>query len=235
VNTLQQNEEWFQARRGKFTGSNFKYLIGGGKNSSTTDLNKPWGDYTSKTVKGNTTHYFKPWFGDTGMAYIRKVVAERMGSYEIPTTNSACKWGNEKEPDAINQYEYDTGYTVEESGFVLHEEYDFAGCSVDGLIVGESGIIEVKSPYNPANFIRYATDLSYIEKEHKAQIQGNMWVMESDFCDFIAFDPRNEIKIFIHRFGRDEEYIKKLEDRVVLANQIAEEMYNDILHPNVEF
>ena len=208
MNTLQQNEEWFQARRGKFTGSNFKYLINKGRGKE---------------------------FTEQGYTYIRKVVAERMCSYEFESSNNACEWGKSKESDAINQYELDTGYTIEESGFILHDEYDFAGCSVDGLIVGESGIIEVKSPYNPANFIRYATDLSYIEKEHKAQIQGNMWVMESDFCDFIAFDPRNEIRIFIHRFGRDEEYIKKLEDRVVLANQIAEEMYNDIIHPNVEF
>ena len=208
MNTLQQNEEWFQARRGKFTGSNFKYIINKGRGKD---------------------------FTEQGYTYIRKVVAERMGSYEFQTTNNACKWGNEQESFAVLEYEEATGYVVEETGFQLHSSYDFVGCSVDGLVLNEGGIIEVKSPYAPANFIRYATDLSYIEKEHKAQIQGNMWVMESDFCDFIAFDPRNEIKIFIHRFGRDEEYIKKLEDRVVLANQIAEEMYNDIIHPNVEF
>ena len=209
MNTLQGNEDWFKARRGKFTGSNFKYITSKGRGKD---------------------------FTEQGYTYIRKVVAERMGSYEIPATNSACKWGNEKEPDAINQYEFDTGYTVEESGFVLHDEYDFAGCSVDGLIVGESGIIEVKSPYNPANFIRYAVDESYILKEHGAQIQCNMWVMQVDFCDFIAYDPRNEEKpLYIKRFHRDEDYIAKLQERVILANKIANEMYYDIVSPNVEF
>jgi len=36
-NTLQQNEAWFQARRGKFTGSNFKYLVNKGRGKDFTE------------------------------------------------------------------------------------------------------------------------------------------------------------------------------------------------------
>ncbi len=209
-NTLQQNDEWFQARRGKFTGSNFKLILNKGRGKL---------------------------FTDQGLTYIRKVVAERMGSYEFQTSNKACEWGNENEPLAIEQYEEDTGYTVDETGFVLHSKYDFTGCSVDGVIVGESGTIEVKNPYNPANFIRYCTDEAYILKEHGSQIYGNMWVMESDFCDFIAYDKRNERKpIFIKRFYRDKEKISLIEERVLLAEKVAKQMYENILNPNlVEF
>ena len=208
-NALQQNEEWFQARRGKLTGSNFKLLINKGRGKD---------------------------FTEQGYSHIRLKVAERMGSYEFQSTNSACKWGNEKEPEAISMYEDVTGYTVEETGFNLHPVHDFIGCSVDGIVLDEGGIIEVKSPYNPANHIRYASDLSYIEKEHKGQIQGNLYVMEMDFCDFISFDPRNEdLPIFIHRFKRDEEYIKKIEERLLLAEEVAQQIQHDIMFPNCEF
>ena len=209
-NSLQQNKAWFEARRGKFTGSNFKHLIGKGKN-------------------GNL-------FTDTGFNYIRKVVAERMGSYEIQSHSKACEWGNTYESEAIEVYEERTGYTVEETGFIVHSKYDFTGCSTDGNIIGEKGIIEVKNPYNPANYIRYATDEAYILKEHGSQIYGNMWVSEASYCDFIAYDRRNTtMPIYINRFERDEEKISQIEERVLLAEQVAQEMYNEIVNPNLEF
>ena len=209
-NALQSNEAWFQARRGKFTGSNFKYLVNKGRGKD---------------------------FTEQGYSYIRKVVAERMGSYDFPSRSKACDWGNEHEAEAIEVYEENTGYVTDETGFVLHAEHDFAGCSVDGTIVDEGGIIEVKNPYNPANYIRYATDEAYILKEHGSQIYGNMWVMDAQFCDFIAYDRRNERKpIHIQRFHRDEEKIAKIQERVLLAEQVAVAMYNEILNPNcVEF
>jgi hypothetical protein len=104
------------------------------------------------------------------------------------------------------------------------------------MILDENGIIEVKSPYNPANFIRYCTDIDYIIKEHGSQIYGNMWVMGADFCDFIAYDPRNTEKpMFMHKFHRDEEKIAKIQERVLLAEQVALQMYEEIINPNCEF
>ena len=208
-NALQQNDEWFKARRGKFTGSCFKYLVNKGRGKD---------------------------FTEQGYTYIRKVVAERMGSYEIQTSNKACDWGNDNEQLAIDEYESLTGLTLEEAGFTLHDSYDFVGCSVDGDIVGEKGIVEVKNPYNPANYIRYCTDESYILKEHGSQIYGNMWVKESDYCDFIAFDKRNEIApIFIKRFYRDEDKINKIQERVLLAESVAKSMLESIIKNDVEF
>jgi len=208
-NSLQQKDEWFEARRGKFTGSNFKYILNKGRGKD---------------------------FTEQGYTYIRKVVAERMGSFEIQSTNKACDWGNDNEQLAINEYESATGLTVEETGFVLHPSYDFAGCSVDGLIVGEKGIVEVKNPYNPANYIRYATDEAYILKEHGSQIYGNMWVMESEYCDFIAYDKRNKkMPIFIKRFYRDDDKISKIQERVLLAESVVQDMLNNLLSNDCEF
>ena len=102
-NALQSNEAWFQARRGKFTGSNFKLLVNKGRGKD---------------------------FTEQGYSYIRKVVAERMGSYDFPSRSKACDWGNEHEAEAIEVYEENTGYVTDETGFVLHAEHDFAGCSV---------------------------------------------------------------------------------------------------------
>ena len=60
--------------------------------------------------------------------------------------------------------------------------------------------------------------------------------MDAQFCDFIAYDRRNvRMPIFIQRFHRDEEKIAKIQERVLLAEQVAVAMYNEILNPNVEF
>jgi len=48
------------------------------------------------------------------------------------------------------------------------------------------------------------------------QVQGNLWINDREWCDFISFDPRidGDGRLFIKRIYRDETYIKNLERRV---------------------
>jgi len=120
-------------------------------------------------------------------------------------------WGKENEPHAISLYESVTGNFVKPVGFV--EWNEFLGCSPDGLI--GKNIIEVKCPENPANQERIFMERT-VPQKHIAQVQGNIWLSESDYCDFVSFDPRmpEHKRIVIIQVPRDDEFIEILEEKV---------------------
>ena len=242
-NKLQGNEEWLEFRCGKINASEAGVLMSHGtqfeiKEDTDRDL-LVWGQEVEVKLKTKTKKCFRPYFSDGGITLLDIIVAERMGSRRKEINCSAVRWGNENEPYAIEAYMECTGYCVEEVGSIPHEKYPFICGSPDGVIVedGEAvGGIEVKCPESIQNHIKYSRSIAYIKKKHYHQIQQNMWVNKVGWWDFISYDPRNgQMPIYIKRFHRDEEYIKEMEYKLVLANQIAEEIYNDILTPNVEF
>ena len=52
---------------------------------------------------------------------------------------------------------------------------------------------------------------------YKAQIQGQLWVCERKFCDFMSYRPENKQRPhFIKRVYRDEEYIKEMNIQVIM-------------------
>ena len=193
----QRSDEWFEARRGRFTASESGCLMNKGRGKD---------------------------FTETGMSYIYKKVAERMGSYEFEATSKAMQWGVDAEPFAIKLYEQVTGEDVIEVGLIRSDAFDFISGSPDGLLEDLGGIIEVKSPYNPANHTRYGYDLSYVLSKHNHQMQNNMFCTGTDFCDFISYDERSNEPIFVHRIQRDDKYIDKMIQRFCLADEIAQEI-----------
>jgi hypothetical protein len=56
-----------------------------------------------------------------------------------------------------------------------------------------------------------------IPPEHRAQIQGNMWVCERDYWDFTLYFHRAMPAVDV-RVYRDEVYIKELADQVERFN-----------------
>ena len=202
----QGSEEWLENRRGKL-------------NASETHIFMHKSD---KITQG-------------AMTQIYKILAERMGSQQPSTSSKAMSWGVDNENEAREAYIDKTGYCVEEVGSISHEKYPFICGSPDGVVIDEGGGIEIKCPYAPENHIKYADDLDFIKSKHYTQIMQNMWINDSQWWDFISYDPRNkEMPIFIHRFHRDEKYIAFLEERLLRAEGLIQEMYENILHPNVE-
>jgi len=69
--------------------------------------------------------------------------------------------------------------------------------------------------------------LGYILKgtlpsEHKAQVQGQLWVCERKWVDFISYDPRvSNRPMFVIRVKRDEAYINDVAKKI---NQFVEEL-----------
>ncbi len=174
VNCEQGSEEWFAAKRGKATSSEFSQV-----------LNK-------QTGRG---------------LYMRKLVAERLtGITQDDYQNNIMERGQKIEEQARTYYEELNGCKVKQVGFVEMDEY--VGCSPDGL-VGDDGLIEIKSPNTTTHIdtlLRGKMPTIYVP-----QIQGQMWVCERKWCDWISFDSRLKSRpFFCTRVYRDDKYIMVL-------------------------
>lgn len=184
----QGTPEWHQMRLGKATASNFHKIL----------------------AKGN---------GATRKTYMLELASQILtGQAEEIYQNSAMIWGTKTEPQARAMYELESGASVKEVGFIMHNEH--VGMSPDGL-VGEKGSIEIKC-FTSKNQIK--TFLSEkMPPEHKPQVQGVLWVSKREWCDFVSFDPRlpDTCSFFCQRIERDEEYIYNLEIEI---NKFVEEL-----------
>lgn len=219
--TAQGSVAWKADRAGYATASRFAEIISKGK----------------KTAGG-----FAP--SKTRASYMLQLVAERITGqpYDAYKGGAATERGNETEHAARMAYMEMTGNLVQQVGFVPHPRIEWCGASPDGLI-GDDGGLEIKCPANPMVHLETfllgnealakallgdeevkPTDtkvierpLSRIPKEHIPQVQGNMWVHEREWWDFVSFDPRfpDSLRIYVQRVQRDEQFIEMLEAAVV--------------------
>jgi putative phage-type endonuclease len=157
--------------------------------------------------------------GSGRKTYMMRLLAERMTEQpQEGYSNSNMEWGIETEPQARQYYQDLHEVEIEQVGFVKMN--DDVGCSPDGLI-GDDGIIEIKCPLP-------STHLDYIIKNklpstYVPQVQGQLWVCDRQWCDFVSFDPRvTKRPYWSIRIERDENYIKKLSEAV---NQFVEEIH----------
>jgi len=198
----QRSEEWFAQRSGKFTGSKFVDIMKRGKRDG-----KP----------------LKAWHD-----CVWQVVSERLsGEYEDSVSAASLRWGTDVEPYARDAYEVETGNIVEESGFIVHPDYPFAGASPDGLI-GADGGLEMKCPKSMSVHLKRIVD--GLEEDHQAQIQGGLWVTKRKWWDFYSYDPRmpEEQRGILFHIERDEEYISRLEESVIEAEEKVIELLDKI-------
>ena len=192
----QGTEEWFAARLGKPSASNFGNLL--------TTTGKP-----STSADG----------------YINQLIAERLtGKSEPFYVNEHMTRGTELEPEAREAYEYVTGYKVTEHGFILDDSEEF-GCSPDGIIYHNPKYmtgLEIKCPA-AKTMVKYSRDPQSLGKAYYQQIQGCMLVTGAASWDAFAFHP--EIPPVMISLWRDEGYILKLAEEVNKAvNVIKTEM-----------
>lgn len=148
----------------------------------------------------------------TKRSYMLQLAAEHLtGAPQETYTNAAMEWGSECEPAARAAYVIESGNPVEEVTFI--ERSEFVGVSPDGLVLGD-GLLEIKSPNTTTQIDRVLC--GEFPTEYKPQVQGQLWVSERDWCDFVSFDPRinGPAEYFKVRVHRDDEYIKKLAEAV---------------------
>ena len=149
----------------------------------------------------------------TRAAYVTAIALEQVtGVREEIKVTPAMQHGTDSEPMARAMYEQRTGEIVDEIGFCLHDTLK-CGVSPDGLVNG-TGLTEFKCP-------QPRTHLEYMNRKdappaYKWQIQGQMWVMERDWCDFASYSnafPENA-QLVVRRVYRDEALITSLETEI---------------------
>ena len=152
--------------------------------------------------------------GITRRNYLTQIVTERLTGLPCESyRNAAMEWGIQQEPMARLSYEASRGVLVVETDFVTQDGIAWVGCSPDGLI-GEDGGVEIKCPQQSAVHVETLT--SKMPTEHRAQIQGALWITGRKWWDFISYDPRmpENLQLYVERIERDEDYIKTLADEV---------------------
>lgn len=141
-----------------------------------------------------------------------KVIDAIEGRGEKVFQNYAMSRGVELESSALANYELENPtVNVEEVGFVIHQDYDWLGCSPDALVLPKGGA-EIKCPLNQDRHLQ--TISGGMPDQHVPQVQSSIWVCEADWWDFISFDPRlamPEDRYYCERVYRDDRYIKRME------------------------
>jgi hypothetical protein len=198
-----QREEWLRKRLGKITCSRFGDLIGEGREKGAL-------------------------FTQTGYGYLRRIVAERLGSWYAASAK-AMDWGIQNESEAAGAYSFLKSVEVDSTPFQYYEYNDDIGGTPDGL-VGLDGCIEIKCPYDPAVHVNTLLT-KVVPKDYEWQVVGHLLVTGRKWCDFISYDPR--IKVLEHalcvvRVERDEARIDFLKKRLELAVKVVGEMVKEV-------
>ena len=150
--------------------------------------------------------------GKTRKSYMYHLAAEAISDMRQETfTSEYMEWGTATEPQARAMYEVATGNVVDEVTFIKLDEENKIGCSPDGLI-GDDGMIEIKCPKTTTQIETFLS--GKMPTGHNPQVQGQLWISNRQWCDFVSFDPRidGESSFMRVRVERDEEYIKELSD-----------------------
>jgi hypothetical protein len=174
-NIEQGSPEWHDLRRGVLTSTAIKTLI----------------TPTGKLADNDKTR-----------AHVYEVAAQRItGRTEENYMSFDMMRGHTEEILARDLYAKHYA-PVTECGFVTNDKLGFTvGYSPDGL-VGEHGLIEIKSAKAKIQVQRIADGA--MPTEHIAQVQTGLWVTGREWCDFISYS--NGMKMMVVRVNADPAY-----------------------------
>ena len=183
----QGTEDWLKLRLGKVTASGVADVLA----------------KTKTGVSASRANYL-----------IKLAIQRTTGQIEEGYTNDAMQWGKDHEAQARVAYEVASGNFVDQVGFVEHPSIAWFGCSPDGLVDGNAGLVEIKCPNS-------ATHWSYIRQDgppnkYYIQMQAQMACTGRSWCDFVSYDPRmpERSQLFIKRVMRENDYIAEMEEQI---------------------
>lgn len=96
------------------------------------------------------------------------------------------EWGKFCEPEAREYYALENDIQVAQVGLIYRDEQRMVAASPDGL-VGDLGLLELKCP-SPQKHLLYLAR-NELPKEYFCQVQGQMWVSDCVFVDFMSYHP----------------------------------------------
>lgn len=195
INLEQGTDEWKLARLGYVSASNLDAVMAKGKSGESITRKK----------------------------YKVRLAAERLtGQITESFSSASMEWGVENEERAAISYEVSKDTFVDRTGFWKHSSIPWLGCSPDRL-VGSDGLVEIKCPDTSTHIDYWLA--KQVPTEYVKQVQGQLWVMEREWCDFVSYDPRlpEKNRLLVVRAYRDEELIKQMEVEVKkFLNEVEE-------------
>lgn len=175
VHDLEQGtEEWFAVRLGIPTASRFADIY----------------TSTGKSASGQDR-------------YLHTLAAEWLMGGKVETyQNEHMIRGNELEPEARAFYEFESGFEVEQTGFITTDD-GMIGGSPDGLT--EDGGLEIKCP-TPQVHVEYLLK-GKCPAKYYPQVQGLMFLTGKEHWDFVSYHPDMPQQLVV-RVERDEKWIE---------------------------
>lgn len=191
-------------------------------------------------------------FSDTAKAYLYQVAGERLFNPDflndddiyqdyIDQTNittKAMRWGTEMEEQAKNCYltlQGNENFEIASVSSCKHDTIPYFAASPDGIIYERDGkdlkILEIKCP-NINTYMKYrssvqdADSLKEIEPKYYWQMMAEMSCTGAKSGVFVTYCPWLSKPIHWANIARNEEDVKLMEERVVLANQFIEDIIN---------
>ena len=174
----QRSDEWFAAKRSRISASDARYCL----SRKGTKGRRLYVEKIADDLEGLPDfddHDVKPWFVN-GVYY---------------------------ESWARGWYSFQKDVDVIETGFVVHDDYDWIGCSPDGL-VGEGGLVEIKYRSFLHTFEQHAQTGKLASVN--PQLQTQMFVCNRQWCDYVNYwrsDDHELERGHIQRVHRDQAYI----------------------------
>lgn len=223
----QRDISWFRVRMGCLTGSKIADIMKAGR-------------------KGDEV------FSDTAKSYLYQVAGERLFNEEFLNdddvfqdyldltnhTTKAMQWGTDMEEQAKSCFlslDDNKDMEIAELSSCRHDTIPHFAASPDGAIYGRDGgeikIIEVKCP-NINTYMKYrslihdAASLKETEPKYYWQMMAEMSCTGAKSGVFITYCPWLSKPIHWAEIERNEDDIKLMEERVVLANQFIDEIIN---------
>ena len=148
---------------------------------------------------------------DGRKTYQYRLLAERLtGTVEPDHKTAAMERGTNLEPRARQWYEWQTGRTVQEVGFVYRDAAKGCGCSPDGLC--EDRLLEIKCPEHTEMLRMLLKSVGKVDDKDKvptgylAQIQFSLWVTGLPFCAFVGYTPEPQIASVVWEVPADPAY-----------------------------
>lgn len=145
--------------------------------------------------------------GKTRKSYMLKLAGEIITAQPAEGySNADMERGKVMEAEARERYAFDHDYDPQIVGFIRNGD---AGCSPDALIDANGGLeIKTKAPH----VLIEAMLRDDPPPEHRAQLQGFLWVAEREWVDLAMYWPG--MPLIVRRVTRDEEYIRTLAGEV---------------------
>ena len=205
---VQGSPEWMSLRVGKIGGSRIADLLTEGRGGESLIRRK----YKNELIR-------------------ERLTGRKLDTYKTP----AMQRGIDLEPMARAWYEVKNNVFVDQVAIVLHPTIEGGQCSPDGLVDATNSLIEIKVP-NPENHLdNILTDGKQLEQYYDqvmwqlACVPGSNGNEKREYCDLESFDPEmGHLQGFVKRIYRDDEYIKTMEDKVILFLQEIETIVNNL-------